>query len=61
MGRNLLDRKDSKLVLEETVHPYITRVFELIEDSRNFYIVMEHVPGGNLYEKIRNVHAFSEE
>ena len=49
------------MVLEETVHPYITRVFELIEDSRNFYIVMEHVNGGNLYEKIRTMHRFSED
>ena len=43
------------------MHPYITRVFELIEDSRNYYIVMEHVPGGNLYEKIRTVQSFSEQ
>ena len=50
--------KNELTVLEETDHPYITRVFELIEDSRNYYIVMEHVPGGNLYEKLRTMHAF---
>lgn len=40
-------------ILEETNHPHITRVFELMEDSKNFYIVMELMTGGNLIEKLR--------
>lgn len=35
-------------VLEETPHPHITRVFELMEDSQNFYIVCELMTGGDL-------------
>ena len=39
-------------VLEATEHPNITRIFELMEDSRNYYIVMEVVTGGNLLDKV---------
>ena len=35
-------------VLEETPHPHITRVFELMEDDLNFFIVNELMTGGNL-------------
>ena len=40
-------------VLEDTVHPHITRVFELMEDSRCYYIIMELVSGGNLFDMIK--------
>jgi len=39
-------------ILEITQHPNITRVFELMEDAKNYYIVMELITGGNLLEKI---------
>jgi len=39
-------------VLEAVDHPNITRVFELMEDDRNFYVVMEYCSGGNLLERI---------
>ena len=48
-------------VLEETVHPHITRVFELMEDDRCYYIVMELVSGGNLFDMIRSKRRFSED
>ena len=44
--------KNEFIVLEETVHPHITRVFELMEDNRSYYIVMELISGGNLFDKI---------
>lgn len=53
--------KNELQVLEETIHPYITRVFELMEDSRCYYIVMELITGGNLFEKIRQMQSFSEQ
>ena len=46
--------------LEETVHPHITRVFELMEDDRCYYIIMELVSGGNLFDMIKNRRKFSE-
>ena len=42
-------------VLEETQHPHITRIFELMEDDRNFYIVAELVTGGDLLKKIMDL------
>ena len=47
-------------VLEETVHPHITRVFELMEDSRCYYIIMELISGGNLFDMIKKERSFSE-
>ena len=47
-------------VLEETQHPYITRVFELMEDNRCFYIIMELITGGNLFDMIKSMRVFSE-
>ena len=35
-------------VLEETQHPHITRIFDLMEDARNYYIVAELMSGGHL-------------
>ena len=40
-------------VLENTDHPNITRIYELMEDQRNYYIVMEVVTGGDLMKKIK--------
>ena len=42
------------------MHPHITRVFELLEDTRNYYIVMELISGGNLLEAIRQKGNFTE-
>lgn len=47
-------------VLETTVHPHITRVFELMEDSRNYYIIMELISGGNLLDMVYAQKRFDE-
>ena len=41
-------------ILEETQHPHITRIFELMEDKNNYYIVAELMTGGNLLERLCN-------
>ena len=46
--------KNELEVLEMTQHPNITRIFELLEDRNNYYIVMEVVTGGNLGEIIKS-------
>ena len=48
-------------MLEETTHPNITRIFELMEDEKNYYIVMEVVTGGNLLDKIGKMKHFTEQ
>jgi len=52
--------KNELEVLEETQHPHITRIFELLEDERNYYIVAELMSGGNLLEKIQEQRQFNE-
>ena len=47
-------------VLEETPHPNITRIYELMEDKRNYFIVMEVVTGGNLLQKFEGIGSFTE-
>jgi len=42
--------KNELKVLEETVHPNIVRVFELLEDKNHYYIVSELMAGGELYD-----------
>lgn len=37
-------------VLEEIVHPNIIKVHELLEDEKNYYMVMEFISGGNLLD-----------
>jgi len=39
-------------VLESVQHPHITRIYDLMEDRRNYYIVAELMSGGNVMEKI---------
>ena len=48
-------------VLEKTDHPHLTRVFELLEDSKHFYVVMEYMADGNLLDSIVKMDHFSED
>ena len=52
--------KNELQILEETHHPHITRVFELLEDKRCYYIVMELITGGNLFDMIKKERSFTE-
>jgi len=45
--------KNELQILEKTNHPHITRVFELMEDNRNYYVIMELISGGNLFDRIK--------
>ena len=52
--------KNELEVLEQTNHPNITRIFELLEDDRNYYIIMEVITGGDLLKKIGKLATFTE-
>ena len=53
--------KNELEVLEITQHPHITRIFELMEDERNYYIIAEFMAGGHLLDKITQLRQFSEQ
>ena len=49
----LVDLMEQELeVLQNTDHPHIVRVMELLEDEAKFYIVSELITGGELYDYI---------
>ncbi len=52
---------DELSVLQKTDHPNVTRVFEILEDNKNFYVVMELMTGGDLMGKVVSIHHFSED
>jgi calcium-dependent protein kinase len=51
------DQDENKLFLEVEIlcklsHPNIMQIYEFYDDSKNFYIVSEFCPGGELFDKI---------
>ena len=47
-------------ILRKISHPNIANVFEIFEDMRKYYIMMEYLEGGELFEVIINQGFFSE-
>jgi len=47
-------------VLEDVNHPNIPKVFELFEDEKNYYIVTELIPGGNMLERMLKLQTMNE-
>ena len=47
-------------ILFKTDHPHIVRIFELLYDEHNFYVVAELMTGGEFYGRILKEKKFSE-
>lgn len=47
-------------ILQRVDHPHIVKVYEYFQDHKFIYIVMELVPGGELFTKIQQMQKFSE-
>ena len=47
-------------ILRKISHPNISNVFEIFEDSRKYYIMMEYLEGGELFDVIISQGFFSE-
>lgn len=43
------------MVLEELDHPHVVRVIELLESPKEYYVVMELIPDGNLLDFINGL------
>ncbi|CAK0876801.1 unnamed protein product [Prorocentrum cordatum] len=41
-------------------HPSICRLLQVFEDSKSLYLVMEHITGGELFERVAEFGTFSE-
>jgi calcium-dependent protein kinase len=47
-------------ILSNLDHPNIVKYYETYEDAKYLYMVMEHCPGGELFDKIANRSKFTE-
>jgi serine/threonine protein kinase len=48
-------------ILGSKCHPKIIRIVDLLEDNENYYIVSEIVEGGELFNRLRTLDAFTED
>jgi len=39
-------------ILRNLDHPNIVKIFEYFEDDKRFYIVTEHIQGGELFDEV---------
>ena len=39
-------------ILKKVVHPNICQLYETYSTVHNFYLMMEHIPGGDLFDFI---------
>ena len=47
-------------ILKKISHPNITKIFEIFSDSKKYYIIMEFLEGGELFEAITSIGSFTE-
>ena len=48
-------------ILRKISHPNIANIFEIFEDSKKYYVIMEFLEGGELFDAITSIGSFSEE
>ena len=53
--------KDELITLKDVNNPYIMRVFELLQDTTDIYIVTEFLKGGELMDRLEECSTFSEQ
>ena len=46
--------------MQELNHPNLLKMYEIYEGNNNFYVVLELLSGGELFQKINNDEDFSE-
>ena len=42
-------------------HPNIIRLYEVYEDQKYYYMVLENCKGGELFDRIRNIENINDE
>ncbi|CAD8208692.1 unnamed protein product [Paramecium pentaurelia] len=47
-------------LLKNLDHPHIVKLYELYQDSNNYYLITEYLCGGELFERIKKMNQFSE-
>ena len=66
LKKEAMDKAETESMLNEINtlrnldHPNIVKIFEYFEDDKRFYIVTEHIQGGELFDEIINRGHFNE-
>ncbi|CAD8206359.1 unnamed protein product [Paramecium octaurelia] len=47
-------------LLKNLYHPNIVKLYELYQDSNNYYLITEYLSGGELFERIKKMNSFTE-
>ena len=47
-------------ILKEIDHPNVMRIYELFHDEVNYYLIMELMHGGELFDRIKLKRSFTE-
>ncbi|CAD8108658.1 unnamed protein product [Paramecium primaurelia] len=47
-------------LLKNLQHPNIVKLYELYQDSNNYYLITEYLCGGELFERIKKMNSFTE-
>ncbi|CAD8206046.1 unnamed protein product [Paramecium pentaurelia] len=47
-------------LLKNLYHPNIVKLYELYQDSNNYYLITEYLCGGELFERIKKMNSFTE-
>ncbi|CAK57234.1 unnamed protein product (macronuclear) [Paramecium tetraurelia] len=47
-------------LLKNLYHPNIVKLYELYQDSNNYYLITEYLSGGELFERIKKMNQFTE-
>ena len=51
--------RNEKRVLEQVSHPFLVNLYATFRDERHLYMVMDYVPGGELFTLLRRSGRFS--
>ena len=52
MGNKIEDLKEEMRILHSLDHPNIVKYYEMYDDVKYLYLVMEHCPGGELFDLV---------
>ncbi|XP_063693180.1 myosin light chain kinase A-like isoform X2 [Bolinopsis microptera] len=59
-GNDLSSAEEMARTISRVRHPNICPVTDIYEDRENVYVIMESIPGGELFTRLANVESYSE-
>jgi len=57
--RQVVHLRSERDILSKVDHPFVVKIYKTYKDDENVCLLMDHVPGGELFEYIRRAKRFS--